>query len=64
MSALEDLITKAKALQAEGHTPGQISDELALDGDGHRLLTQPKGMEALKTSTSTDGGREPRGTAG
>ncbi len=49
MSALEDLITKAKTLQAEGHTPGQISDELGLSMETVTwLLTQPKGMEAPK----------------
>lgn len=49
MSALEELITKAKALQAEGHTPGQISDELGLSMETVTwLLTQPKGMEAPK----------------
>jgi orotate phosphoribosyltransferase len=47
MSALEELITKAKALQVEGHTPGQISDELGLSMETVTwLLTQPKGMEA------------------
>ncbi|MFA7199600.1 MAG: orotate phosphoribosyltransferase-like protein [Methanoculleus sp.] len=49
MSALEELITKAKALQAEGHTPGQISDELGLSMETVTwLLTQQKGMEAPK----------------
>jgi orotate phosphoribosyltransferase len=49
MSALEELITKAKALQAEGHTPGQISNELGLSMETVTwLLTQPKGMEAPK----------------
>ncbi|NLM30581.1 MAG: orotate phosphoribosyltransferase-like protein [Methanomicrobiales archaeon] len=47
MSALEELITKAKALQAEGHTPGQISDELGLSMETVTwLLTQPKDAEA------------------
>ena len=41
MSALEDLITKAKALQAEGHTPDQISDETGLSMETVTwLLTQ------------------------
>ncbi|NLZ30667.1 MAG: orotate phosphoribosyltransferase-like protein [Methanomicrobiales archaeon] len=49
MSALEELITKAKMLQAEGHTPGQVSDELGLSMETVTwLLTQPKGMEAPK----------------
>lgn len=49
MSALEELITKAKALQAGGHTPGQISDELGLSMETVTwLLTQQKGMEAPK----------------
>ena len=49
MSALEELITRAKALQAEGHTPGQVSDELGLSMETVTwLLTQPKGMEAPK----------------
>lgn len=49
MSALEELITKAKALQAEGHTPGQVSDELGLSMETVTwLLTQPEGMEAPK----------------
>ncbi|MDV4342024.1 orotate phosphoribosyltransferase-like protein [Methanoculleus sp. YWC-01] len=49
MSALEELITKAKALQAEGHTPGQVSDELGLSMETVTwLLTQQKGMEAPK----------------
>jgi len=49
MSALEELITKAKALQADGHTPGQISDELGLSMETVTwLLTQQKGMEAPK----------------
>ena len=49
MSALEELITKAKGLQAEGHTPGQISDELGLSMETVTwLLTQQKGMEAPK----------------
>ena len=49
MSALEELITKAKALQGEGRTPGQISEELGLSMETVTwLLTQPKGMEAPK----------------
>jgi orotate phosphoribosyltransferase len=49
MSALDELIKKAKALQAEGHTPGQISDELGLSMETVTwLLTQPKGIEAPK----------------
>ncbi|MDI3506041.1 MAG: orotate phosphoribosyltransferase [Methanomicrobiaceae archaeon] len=49
MSALEDLITKAKALQAEGHTPDQISDELGLSTETVTwLLTQQKGVEPPK----------------
>ncbi len=49
MSALEELIMKAKALRAEGHTPGQISDELGLSMETVTwLLTQPKDTEAPK----------------
>ncbi len=49
MSSLEELITKAQTLQAEGHTPGQISDELGLSMETVTwLLTQPKGVEAPK----------------
>ena len=49
MSSLEELITKAKALQAAGHTPGQISDELGVSMETVTwLLTQQKGMEAPK----------------
>ncbi|HQN91926.1 MAG TPA: orotate phosphoribosyltransferase-like protein [Methanoculleus sp.] len=49
MSALEDLITKAKALQAEGHTPDQISDELGLSMETVTwLLTQQKGIDSPK----------------
>jgi orotate phosphoribosyltransferase len=49
MSALDELIKKAKALQAEGQTPGQISDELGLSMETVTwLLTQPKGIEAPK----------------
>ena len=49
MSSLEELITKAKALQADGHTPGQISDELGVSMETVTwLLTQQKGMEAPK----------------
>ncbi|HQD25644.1 MULTISPECIES: orotate phosphoribosyltransferase-like protein [Methanoculleus] len=49
MTALEELITKAKALQVEGQTPGQISDQLGLSMETVTwLLTQQKGMEAPK----------------
>jgi len=47
MSSLDDLISKAKMLLAEGHSPGQISDELSLSMETVTwLLTQAKGVAA------------------
>jgi orotate phosphoribosyltransferase len=49
MSSLEELIAKAKMLHSEGHTPGQIADELNLSMETITwLLTQEKGEEAPK----------------
>ena len=47
MSSLDDLISKAKMLLAEGHSPGQIADELSLSMETVTwLLTQAKGVAA------------------
>ena len=44
MSSLDDLINRAKMLLAEGHSPGQIADELSLSMETVTwLLTQVKG---------------------
>ncbi len=44
MSTLEDLIQKARHLRSEGHSPGQIADELSLSMETVTwLLTQEKG---------------------
>ncbi len=49
MSSLDDLISRAKHLLAEGHSPGQIADELSLSMETVTwLLTQAKGTEAPK----------------
>ena len=41
MSSLDDLISRAKVLLAEGHSPGQIADELSLSMETVTwLLTQ------------------------
>ncbi|MEI8331139.1 MAG: orotate phosphoribosyltransferase-like protein [Methanomicrobiales archaeon] len=49
MSSLEDLISRAKMLLAEGHSPGQIADELSLSMETVTwLLTQAKGTIAPK----------------
>lgn len=49
MSSLDDLIQKAKMLLSEGHSPGQIADELSLSMETVTwLLTQQKGMEIPK----------------
>ncbi|NYT05357.1 MAG: orotate phosphoribosyltransferase-like protein [Methanomicrobiales archaeon] len=49
MSSLEELIAKAKTLQASGHSPSQIADELSLSMETITwLLTQKKGAEAPK----------------
>jgi orotate phosphoribosyltransferase len=47
MSSLEDLIGRAKVLRSEGHSPGQIADELSLSMETVTwLLTQAKGAVA------------------
>jgi orotate phosphoribosyltransferase len=49
MSSLDDLISRAKLLLAEGHSPGQIADELSLSMETVTwLLTQAKGSTAPK----------------
>ena len=49
MSSLDDLISRAKLLLAEGHSPGQIADELSLSMETVTwLLTQAKGTAAPK----------------
>ena len=49
MSSLDDLIGRAKMLLAEGHSPGQIADELSLSMETVTwLLTQVKGSAAPK----------------
>jgi orotate phosphoribosyltransferase len=49
MSSLDDLIGRAKMLLAEGHSPGQIADELSLSMETVTwLLTQGKGTAAPK----------------
>jgi orotate phosphoribosyltransferase len=62
MSSLDDLISRAKSLLAEGHSPGQIADELSLSMETVTwLLTQAKGTAAPKdvhidwTSVSSQG---------
>jgi len=49
MSSLEDLIGRAKLLLSEGHSPGQIADELSLSMETVTwLLTQAKGSSVPK----------------
>ena len=49
MSSLDDLIGRAKMLLSEGHSPGQIADELSLSMETVTwLLTQAKGTAAPK----------------
>ncbi len=49
MSSLDDLIGRAKMLLAEGHSPGQIADELSLSMETVTwLLTQGKGTSCPK----------------
>lgn len=49
MSSLDDLIGRARALLSEGHSPGQIADELSLSMETVTwLLTQTKGAAAPK----------------
>ena len=50
MSSLDDLIARAKVLLSEGHSPGQIADELSLSMETVTwLLTQAKGGSAAPT---------------
>ena len=47
MTSLDELIAKARLLLAEGHSPGQIADELSLSQETVTwLLTQKKGDAA------------------
>ena len=49
MSTIEDLIQKARDLRSEGHSPGQIADELSLSMETVTwLLTQEKGASTPK----------------
>ena len=49
MSSLDDLIGRARMLLGEGHSPGQIADELSLSMETVTwLLTQAKGTTAPK----------------
>ena len=49
MSTIEDLIHKARLLRSEGHSPGQIADELSLSMETVTwLLTQEKGASTPK----------------
>jgi len=49
MSSLDDLISRARMLLVEGHSPGQIADELSLSMETVTwLLTQAKGTAAPK----------------
>ncbi len=49
MSSLDELIAKARHLLSEGHSPGQIADELSLSQETVTwLLTQKKGDAAPK----------------
>jgi orotate phosphoribosyltransferase len=49
MSTIEDLIQKARLLRSEGHSPGQIADELSLSMETVTwLLTQEKGASTPK----------------
>ena len=49
MSSLDELISRAKELLSEGHSPGQIADELSLSMETVTwLLTQAKGAAIPK----------------
>jgi len=49
MSSLDELIARAKVLLSEGHSPGQIADELSLSMETVTwLLTQQKGAAIPK----------------
>jgi orotate phosphoribosyltransferase len=55
MSSLDDLIARAKVLLSEGHSPGQIADELSLSMETVTwLLTQAKGGSAAPKDVHID----------
>ena len=55
MSSLDDLIARAKVLLSEGHSPGQIADELSLSMETVTwLLTQAKGGTAAPKDVHID----------
>jgi orotate phosphoribosyltransferase len=55
MSSLDDLIARAKLLLSEGHSPGQIADELSLSMETVTwLLTQAKGGTAAPKDVHID----------
>ncbi|MFZ2074848.1 MAG: orotate phosphoribosyltransferase-like protein [Methanoregula sp.] len=55
MSSLDDLIARAKLLLSEGHSPGQIADELSLSMETVTwLLTQAKGGAAAPKDVHID----------
>lgn len=55
MSSLEELMTKAKDLRADGHSAGQIADELSLSVDTVTwLLTQSKTNMAIPKDVHID----------
>ncbi|ABS56908.1 phosphoribosyltransferase [Methanoregula boonei 6A8] len=55
MSSLDDLIARAKLLLSEGHSPGQIADELSLSMETVTwLLTQANGGSAAPKDVHID----------
>src|SRR5208283_441455 len=55
MSSLDDLIARAKLLLSEGHSPGQIADELSLSMETVTwLLTQANGGAAAPKDVHID----------
>jgi orotate phosphoribosyltransferase len=55
MSSLDDLISRAKLLLSEGHSPGQIADELSLSMETVTwLLTQANGGTAAPKDVHID----------
>lgn len=55
MSSLDELIARAKVLLSEGHSPGQIADELSLSMETVTwLLTQAKGGTAAPKDVHID----------
>ena len=55
MSSLDELITKAKTLMEEGHSAGQIADELSLSVDTVTyLLTKSKNSKSAKVTAPKD----------